>query len=145
MLAGESLKQVEAEFRRVEAILDGLLEQDEQRLRSAGLQVEDRSARTYHYKNQFLFWSHVFMKDWAVDVERARVTVRLDCGEPVQPGDPARIELTWRAELFRTGQVSSIDKAGQALRSLADLQQKGIAATVMEAIAEGAAWLPEAR
>jgi hypothetical protein len=145
MLAGGSVEKVEAEFRRVEAVLDGLLQLDAGRLRSAGLHAEDHSGRTYHYKNDHLFWAHTFMRDWLVDVDRARVTIHLYYGEPVSPGDPPRLQLTWRAELFRQGQVSSIDKRGETLHALAELKQDGIAAVIVEAIAEGARWLPAAR
>lgn len=139
------MDQIEAEFRRVEAILDGLLEPAGERLRSAGLHVEDRSARTYHYKNDRPFWSHAFLKDWLVDIENARVTIWLDYAEPVRLQDSPRLRLTWRAELFRQGQVSSIDKRGEALRTLDDLQRDGIAAAVIEALAEAAGCLPAGR
>jgi hypothetical protein len=139
------MEKAEKEFRRVEAVLDGLLERDAARLRSAGLHAEDHSSRTYHYKNPHLFWSHTFMKDWLVDVDKARVTIHLHYGEPVRPEDPPRIQLTWRAELFRQGQESSIDKKGETLHALAELKQDGIAAVIMEAIGEGASWLPAAR
>jgi hypothetical protein len=135
---------METEFRRVEAILDVLLGEDAGQLRAAGLDIQDQSARTYHYKNAHLFWSHTFLKEWRVDGETARVTIDLQYSEPFRPGDPPEIQLTWRAELFRQGQVSSISKRGGSLRPLADLQHDGIAAVVMHALAEGAACLPAA-
>src|SRR5687768_17403071 len=33
----------------------------EVQLRAAALQLEDRSARTYHYKNEYLLWDHCFL------------------------------------------------------------------------------------
>lgn len=135
---------IETIFRRVEAVLDGLLEHAREQLHSAGMQVEDHSARTYHYKNDHLFWSHRFQKDWLVGIENARVTVGLDYSEPAGLQDPPRIDLTWRAELFRQGQVSSIDQRGEAPLTLDDLQRGGIAVVIADAVAKGAACLPAA-
>lgn len=136
---------IEIAFRRVETLLDGLLGQAAEQLRSVGLQIEDRSARTYHYKNGHLLWSHSFLKEWLVDIEKARVTACLDYSEPVQPQDPPRIRLTWQAELFRQGQVSSIDKRGEELLTLDDLQRDNIAVVISDAIAKAVACLPAAR
>jgi len=139
------MKEVEAEFRCIERVLDDLLERDEERLRSAGLRHDDRSARIYHYKNDHLSWFHTFTKEWVVDVERARVTVGLYYGEPVQPQEAPKIELTWRAEQFRQGQESSIDKSGKATCAFRNVQEDGISAMVTKAVADGAECLPTAR
>lgn len=137
-MSHEGSDPIETAFRRVETLLDGLLAHADTALRSAGMQVEDHSARTYHYKNDHLFWSHSFVKDWPVDIEQARVTVCLDYAEPVQPQDPPRIRLTWRAELFRTGQASAVDERAEAWLSLDDLQRAGIAAVIADAVRQAA-------
>jgi hypothetical protein len=139
------MNPIETAFRRIETLLDELLEHAGEQLRCAGLQIEDHSARTYHYKNDHLFWSHSFLKDWLVDIEKARVTVSLDYSEPVRPQDPPSIRLTWRAELFWQGQVSSIDKRGEALLTLNDLKRDGIAVVIADAVAKAAVCLPAAR
>jgi hypothetical protein len=136
------MDRIEAEFRRVESILDELLEQAGEPLRVAGLRVVDHSGRTYHYKNDYLFWSHAFVKEWPVDPERARVTAYLDYAEPMRLEEPPRVRLSWRAELFQQGQTSSVDERGESVLSLDDLQRRGIGAAVVEAVAEGAARLP---
>src|SRR5215475_1881761 len=96
------------EFRRVEGILDGLVRKDEERLRSAGLHVEDHSNRRY-YKNDPLSWCYQFKREWIVDGEIARVTVSL-ChqqsiseyyGQAPPEQEPPVIELTWDAEQFQ--------------------------------------------
>ncbi len=75
----------EAEFSRAERILDDLVKKAENSLVRTGIQIEDQSARTYHYKNDHLLWSYWFSREWPVDVETARVTVRLSYGEPALP------------------------------------------------------------
>ena len=136
------MDRIEVVFRRVESILDELLEQAGEPLRVAGLRVDDHSGRTYHYKNDYLFWSHAFVKDWPVGLERARVTVCLDYAEPMRLEEPPRVRLSWRAELLQQGQTSSVDERGESLLLLDDLQRRGIGAAVVEAVAEGAARLP---
>jgi hypothetical protein len=138
------MDQIEAEFRRVESLLDGLLKQAEEHLQCAGVRIEDHSARTYHYTNEYLYWYQTFMKEWPVDVEKARVTAGLHYGEPIKGGERPNLRLSWRAELFQQGQESSIDKRGETLRTLDDVEKDGLAATMLEAIAQGAAWLPAA-
>lgn len=84
----------------------------EVQLRAAALQLEDRSARTYHYKNEYLLWDHCFLAEWCVDADRARVTARVVYGEPVRPAATPELELSWRAELFQQGHEPRIDKRG---------------------------------
>lgn len=139
------MERVESIFRRVEGVLDELLKKDDERLRSAGLVIEDHSGRTYHYKNDHLSWSQVIRKEWRVDLQRARVTVTLYYGEPAQPDELPTLTVTWRAELFQQGQESSIDKRGTFARSLQDVQQEGVAPVIDTAIAQGAACLPAGR
>lgn len=139
------MEHPESIFRRVEGVLDELLKKDDERLRSAGLVIEDHSGRTYHYKNHHLCWSQVFRQEWPVDLERARVTVTLYYGEPAQPGELPMLTVTWRAELFQRGQESSIDKKVTFTRSLQDVQHEGVAPVIDTAIAQGAACLPAGR
>jgi hypothetical protein len=110
----------------------------------ADVQVEDRSARTYHYKNEYLLWQYSFLKEWHVDAETARVTVNLIYGEPVEPGAAAEAELCWRAELFQRGQESRIDERSGSRYSLADIERQGMADAIAAAIQEGTNCLPTA-
>jgi hypothetical protein len=127
----------EAAFRRVESTLDELVMRAEQDIRSAAVRAEDRSARTYHYKNSHLFWSYTFLKEWRVNAERARITVSLTYGEPVNPEAPPEVEIGWRAELFQQGHESRIDERGKSSCALADIERQGIASLVKGAIREG--------
>lgn len=139
------MDDIEAKFRNTEKILDQLLKTEEQPLLAQDVKIEDRSARTYHYKNQYLFWSHSFRKEWLVEAERACVTVHLSSGEPIQSNDPPIVKLDWRAELYSQGKESRIDKRHEESYSLAEIERAGITRLVMKAIQEGAACLPSAR
>jgi len=135
----------EAEFRCVESKLDALVSDAEQALRLVEVQVEDVSRRTYHYKNEYLCWSYSFLKEWLVDVEKARVTIRITYGEPTDVRETPEVEFSWRAELFQQGQVSRIEKKGGFKRALLDVEQQGIAILVKGAISECEAYLPRVR
>jgi hypothetical protein len=132
----------EESFRRVECVLDALLAAAKEQLRSADVQIEDKSARTYHYKNQYLFWDHGFLKEWRVEAERARVTVRLAYGEPLHLDAVPELEISWRAELFQQGHESRIDKRGKQQLPLSQIEQNGIASFVTGAIHEASSHLP---
>lgn len=136
------MDNAEVEFRHIERRLDDLVREAKAHFRSADVLIEDRSARGYHYKNDHLFWSICFVKEWRVDIERARVTVELEYGEPLAEGDTPVIELKWRAELFQEGQDSRIDRRGQSNCSLAGLERQGIFGLVEGSIREATACLP---
>ena len=138
------MDSAEGEFRRVERLLDDLAAVAEKQLLSANVQSEDKSARTYHYKNDHLFWERMFLKEWRVESERARVTVNLMYGEPIHPSATPELKLSWRAELFQHGHESRIDKRGKSECSLSDIQQQGLAGLVLGAIHEGSGHLPKA-
>jgi hypothetical protein len=134
----------EAEFRLVERVLDDLVAAAQEQLRASAIQLEDRSVRTYHYKNEYLFWDHCFLAEWRVEAERARVTVRLTYGEPVRlDATPPELELSWRAELFQQGHESRIDRRGGRKLTLAQVQEQGIESLVGGAIREGSCHLPQ--
>ena len=135
---------VETKFRRIESRLDELVSRAEPDFRAVNVRVGDCSARN-HYKGDYLFWSHSFLKEWDVGVERARITVRLFYNEPLNPEDPTEIESSWRAELFQQGQQSRIDKRSESTISLADIERQGIYSLVEAAIREGEAYLPKPR
>lgn len=139
-----SVEFAEKQFREVEKTLDELLRNAESQLRSSGLSIKDHSARTYHYKNDHLFWCFSARKEWLVDIEKACVTARLSYGEPVRPNDAPEIKVSWRAEIYRQGQESRIDKKNEKCYSLQQVQQEGISRLVMTAIAEGSQCLPNA-
>lgn len=138
------MNHVEAEFRRVESILDEIVSKAAPDFHSVNVRVQDESARNYHYKNQYLNWSHWFLKEWDVGVERARITVYLSYYEPLNPKAPPEIKLSWRAELFQQGQLSRIDKRMKSTISLAEIERQGIYNLVEAAILEGSAYLPKA-
>lgn len=80
-----SVNRVETEFRRIESRLDEMVGKAEPDFRSVNVRVQDCSDRNYHYKNEHRSWSHSFLKEWDVGVERARITVRISYTEPLNP------------------------------------------------------------
>lgn len=139
-----SVEFAEKQFREVERALDELLRKAEGQLRSLGISIEDHSARTYHYKNDHLVWCFSFRKEWLVDIEKARVMTRLSYSEPVSPSDAPEIKVSWRAEAFRQGQESRIDKRNEKSYPLHQVQQEGISHLVTTATAEGSQCLQSA-
>lgn len=137
------MNHAEAEFRRIESMLDGLIAKAEGELRSADVQITDHSARTYHYKNERLLWSYSFSKEWYVGVECARVTVSLTFTEPFASEKISEIELSWHADLFRKGGGSRINKGNKSKRSVTAIEQQGISSVVADAMDEGSAYLPK--
>ena len=136
------MESAEAQFRQVEATLDDLIENATSSLRAVSVEVEEHSARNYHYKNDHLFWSYSFRRDWLVDGETARVTVRLFYGEPVQLNEAPELEFTWQAELFRRGQESRVEQRFARTCSLRELEREGISNVVLNAVAEASQYLP---
>jgi hypothetical protein len=91
------MSPAEARFREVEAILDSKLEEYRKDKASPGILFQDQSARTYHYKNQFLSWSWRFIRDTPLDGETARVSVSIYYGEPFNGKDEVDIAVNSRA------------------------------------------------
>lgn len=105
------MSPAEARFREVEAILDSKLDEYRKDKASADVLFQDLSARTYHYKNQFLSWSWRIIRDTPLDGETERVSVSIDYGEPRDGKD--EVEIAIRAEVFQSGQISRIDRRGE--------------------------------
>jgi len=136
---------VETEFRDVEGRLDKLLTDAKSAFDSAGFDIEDSSGRTYHYKNEHLFWSHLFRREWPVDIARARVTIRLFYGEPIKAKcAPPEINVLWRAELFKLGRESDADKRKESKLLLSAVENLGIVNVVTKALDEASLCLPKA-
>ena len=132
----------EADFRRVEAVLDKLLNAAEHELQLMGVRIIDQSARSYHYKNDYLSWSYAFQKDLPSGVETASVTVRLTYDEPMQSGQTPHIHLSWTAEIFQTGKISRIRNQSEHLCPLSELAPEGIVMCVLKAVRDGEDSLP---
>src|SRR5579862_2425170 len=98
----------EASFREAAAELDTLLAAASDGLVREGLSVVDESARTYHYKNQYLSWCVRLSTEWPIGYERAKITVSLTCNEPVEASDPPKVTARTVAEIFQIGQPSRV-------------------------------------
>lgn len=79
-LATAMITEVEHQFRGAEHLLDELLRREQAILIARGIVIVDESARTYHYKNDFLSWSHRFeIRRWrGSEVEKVWVVLSLD-------------------------------------------------------------------
>ncbi len=131
----------EQQFRKNEKILDELLRYAESHLRFSGVSIENHSSPNYHYKNAYLCWSYSFLKEWLVELENARVTVYLSYSEPIKPNDTPEIRLQCKAEIFSQGQESKIDKRGERIYSLKQLETEGISNVVLSVINEASSSL----
>lgn len=114
-----------------------MLRRAEAAIAARGLNVSEWSARTYHYKNEYLRWNYSFetRRPRGSEIEKVIVTVSLDEGEP------GAVTVWWRAELFQVGSLSRWQSAVEMRLSLEDAERKGLAAIVLEAADAGEAAL----
>lgn len=141
-MEGEGMDSTETEFRRSEGVLDAMVVAARDELVAQQVRIEDCSHRTYHYKNHWLCWSHLFLKEWRVKWETVRVTVTATCMEPAEPGATPVLTFDWRLEVFQLWREPRIDERVEWKLSLSELQQRGLATAVMNAIREAERHLP---
>jgi hypothetical protein len=122
--------------------LDQLLVNAQGELRD--VQSRDTSARTYHYKNQVLVWSHEFDCDWIVDIDHYRVSVSISFVETPEVSAEPQISVRRRAEIFRTGKQSHVIRTGAKYVHIEDVAKEGIAALVKDELNAGRADLANA-
>src|SRR6202008_543973 len=120
----------ERSFRAAAAELDSLLSAASQDLSGQGLSVVDASARSYHYKNEFLMWSTRLSAEWVLGYERALITVVLTCCEPVEALDATKVTARTVAEIFQTGQFSRVREVHESDVPWERLRNEGLATVV---------------
>ena len=96
----------EQRFHDAERLLDEALATFRASASSHGIVIRDWSARSYHYKNEFLIWDVQFVRDAVQDGETQRTSLRLPFREPAAPADIDEVEISLRYEEFRQGQAS---------------------------------------
>jgi hypothetical protein len=127
----------EAAFREAERRLDALLTAAREALERDGVTIEDQSARSYHYKNQYLTWAVRLELTWQVSPERARVTVYIEHSELAHGRGAPELRVSRRAEVFQVGKTSRIDVRAERRVPLAVAEREGLGAVVRREIDAG--------
>lgn len=129
------IKEEEKRFREVESQLDMLLHRDEAIIAARGIVITDWSARTYHYKNDYLSWCFRFDTKRArgSEIEKVWVLVSLD------EADVTALRVWRRAEIFQIGQLSRWQSTTEELLSLETAIRDGLSSIIFEAIRSGKA------
>jgi len=127
------VSDLEAAFREVEGRLDDVLRRDAAVIAAHGVSIADDSARTYHYKNAYLVWSHRFESRRARETDIQKVAVAVTLVE----GDVATVTIRRRAEIFQLGKLSRWENTVENRRPLEEILSEGLAAVVLQAIRAG--------
>jgi hypothetical protein len=116
----------EQRFHDAERLLDEALATFRASASSHGIVIRDWSARSYHYKNEFLIWDVQFVRDAVQDGETQRTSLRLSFREPAAPADIDEVEISLRYEEFRQGQASFINQESEWRASIEALRGVGM-------------------
>ena len=129
------MNEAELLFRAAERKLDELLRRDEAALAARGVTITDRSGRSYHYKNEHLFWSYQFETRRARGSEIEKVWVVVSLRED----EPDSLIVWWRAEIFQIGKQSRWSITAEDVLPLEQAERHGLPSIVLGAIQEGEA------
>jgi hypothetical protein len=129
---------VQREFRQGEAQLDRLLAEAAPALAASSIKWTDNSVRSYDQKESYLCWRSCFERAWQLDLLIYQVRVWATCSQPVHAGDEPVVSIVQRAEVFRAGQLSSVDRRAEHQVSLSALTSAGLATVVLNEIRQGA-------
>lgn len=124
-------------YRSYERVLDEDLNKHREKLLAENIEIIDNSARTYHYKNDHLFWSFSFIKKWAVDLETAQVTVLASYYEPASQSEKPLINLNKHIEVFSQGKELRISEREKLQIPMETYSSKGAGNIVREYIRKG--------
>lgn len=125
-------------FRRVEQILDRLLQDALIQLNDEDISATDESAREFHYKNQFLTWSYRFESRRTYrGPEIALVTLRIRFDEPLNLDETHDVKIWMRCEVFQIGQLPRWEHTDEFAMPLADIMKRGIAELVRTIVSNG--------
>jgi hypothetical protein len=100
--------EIEASFRRVEQMLDTMLEESRAYIEREGIGLRDESNRSGFDPGGFPYfvWAYYFEKREAYGSEIKRAEARLSYREPVYKDESRMIEVTSGAEIFQIGKQS---------------------------------------
>ena len=127
------MNEAEKRFREAERQLDELLRRDEAVIAARGITITDRSARAYHYKNEYLSWVYSFETRRARGSEVEKVWVWVSLYEH----DVGVVRVWRRAEIFQLGQLSRWQSTTEQLLALEKAVRDGLSSIVLEAIRAG--------
>ena len=129
---------LEREFQQSEAQLDRLLAEAAPALAASSIKWTDSSVRSYDQKESYLCWRSCFEREWRKDLLIYQVRVWVTCSQPVHAGDGSVVSIVQRAEVFRAGQPSSVDRRAEHQIPLSAVTSAGLAAVVLNEIRQGA-------
>jgi hypothetical protein len=125
--------EAENKFREAERQLDLLFREAEPVIAARGISVADDSARSYHYKNEYLSWRYRFetRQPRGSEIAKVWVVVSLDeCNLTV-------LKVWRRAEIFQPGQLSRWESTTEEQVPLDTAMQGGLSSIIVEAIQAG--------
>jgi hypothetical protein len=129
--------EIEASFRRVEQMLDTMLEESRGYFEREGIGLRDGSNRSGFDPGGFPYfvWAYYFEKREAYGSEIKRAEARLWYREPVYKDESRRIEVTSGAEIFQIGKQSRLREITEATYSVERFPDAGLRQVVMGCIA----------
>ena len=128
----------ETAFREVEQVLDPLIIDAVEQFKEHDVTITDESARTYHYKNQFLSWSYRFESQRPYrGPEIASVTVSLTWDEPAFVDVPREIRVWSQAAILQIGKVPRWEHTVEQVHPIELVVSRGITTIILEYIRNG--------
>jgi hypothetical protein len=129
--------EIRASFRRVEAILDKELAAVTVSLTDLEID-ESRSNRSGFDKSGFPYfvWECEFRRDQPFGAEIERVVAIVRYMEPIEERQPGAVKASWRYEIFQRGASSRVDRRGERVVPLADVEANGLEALVRELLSD---------
>lgn len=129
--------EIEASFRPIEHLLDGMLEQAYASLINRGIVLREDSNRSGFGGHSYTTfrWSFHFEKRQAYRSEIKRATTRLNYLEPIMEEDPQIMEVTSVAEVFQIGKESRVSEISEMLYPINQFLNMRMDSIIFESIA----------
>ncbi len=101
----------EEEFKKIVNLLDQSVQEIKDQLSTENIEVVDNSLRnSLEGKGDYPFWALSFIKSWPVDLETAKVTVRVSYYSPASQFEAPVIHVDRHCEIYRQAKESRVSK-----------------------------------
>jgi len=101
----------EEEFTKVAKLLDQSVLEITDQLLANNIEIVDNSLRSsLEGKGDYPFWAFSFVKSWPVELETAKVTVRVSYYSPASRFETPAIHIDKHFEIYRQAQESRVSK-----------------------------------
>jgi hypothetical protein len=135
-MSSRPIGEIEASFRRVEQMLDTMLEESRRYFEREGIGLRDGSNRSgFDWTSPYFVWAYYFEKREAYGSEIKRAEARLWYREPAYKDESRRIEVTSGAEIFQIGKESRLREITKATYSIERFLDVGLREVVISCIA----------